>query len=84
MNETEECARILSVSWSVKEAVYKTLDDEDQREFIMKDWYKINDLRGRPLICNPIYESLKKNETFLCTISHDGDLVSSFVLRKRL
>lgn len=84
MNNTEECARILSVSWSVKEAIYKTLDDEDQRDFRMKDWYKINDERGRPLIYNPIYDALRKKEAFLCSISHDGDLVSSFVLRKRL
>lgn len=83
-NKTEDCARMLSVSWSVKEAIYKTLDDEDQRKFVMKDWYKINDDRGRPLIGNSTHQSIKENEVFLCTISHDGDLVNSFVLRKHI
>lgn len=83
-NNIEECARILSISWCIKEAIYKTLDDEDQRNFIMKDWYKRNDERGRPVIGNVEYSKRKKDEKFLCSISHDGDLVNSFVLRQKL
>lgn len=78
-DDIERCAQILSVSWCVKESIYKTLDDEDQKGFIMNQWYKVNDERGRPKIgC----ENYKRKEEFLCSISHDGDLVSSFVLRQ--
>lgn len=78
-NDLELCNRILSVSWCVKEAIYKTLDPEDQKEFKMAQWYKINDFNGRPIIANSNYH---KNEEFLCSITHDSDLVSAFVLRQ--
>lgn len=83
-NNIVECAKLLSISWCVKEAIYKTLDNEDQTEFIMKDWYKTNDNRGRPLIGNTTYMTQKTNEEFLCSLSHDGDLVSSFILRQSI
>lgn len=81
-NNIEECAKILSISWSIKESIYKTLDDKDQHEFIMKDWYKTNDERGRPIIGNHNYMSVKRDESFLCSISHDGGFVNTFVLRQ--
>lgn len=80
-NNLEQCAQILSVSWCIKEAIYKTLDDTDQNTFIMNQWYKSNDERGRPIIGCENYN--KPNEEFLCSISHDGDLVSSFILRQQ-
>lgn len=79
-NKIEECARILSISWCIKEAIYKTLDDENQNNFVMSEWYKTNDERGRPIIGNESYN--RTNEEFLCSISHDGNMVSSFVLRQ--
>lgn len=78
-NNIAECSRILSISWCVKEAIYKTLDDVDQSNFIMSHWYKINDQRGRPIIGN---SNTTLKDDFLCSVSHDGDLVTAFVLRQ--
>ncbi|GME67491.1 unnamed protein product [[Candida] boidinii] len=78
----ESCCNILSVSWCCKEAVFKTLDSKDQKVFSFKDWYKINDLNGRPFIYNDNYLKSNQNEEFLLTISHDNDLIISTVLRQ--
>ncbi|AWU76528.1 hypothetical protein CAS74_000473 [Pichia kudriavzevii] len=80
-HDIERCARILSISWCVKEAIFKTLDGEDQSNFVMSDWYKTNDLRGRPQVGNDKYLKIKQEE-FLCSLSHDGNLVSSFIIRQ--
>lgn len=79
-NNIEECSRILSTAWCVKEAIYKTLNDAEQASFSMNCWYKINDERGRPVIGNTLS---MMNDEFLCSISHDGDLITAFVLRQR-
>lgn len=78
----ESCCNILSVSWCCKEAIFKTLDLKDQKTFSFKDWYKINDLNGRPFIYNDNYLKSNENEEFLLTISHDNDLIISTVLRQ--
>ncbi|TID21928.1 hypothetical protein CANINC_003412 [Pichia inconspicua] len=77
-NDILKCSRLLSTSWCVKEAIYKTLDDVEQANFSMSHWYKISDERGRPIIGNN--DSIVKDK-FLCSISHDGDLITAFVLR---
>lgn len=77
--DLEACNRILSVSWCVKEAIYKTLDPADQKTFQMARWYKVNDENGRPLVG---VEGYARNEEFLCSITHDAHLVSAFVLRQ--
>ena len=71
------------MSWCLKEAIYKPLDSDDQKQFKMTQWYKINDSNGRPIIGvdQPIYP---KSEQSLCSITHDADLVSAFVLRQSL
>lgn len=81
-NDIERCAKILSVSWSIKESIYKTLDNNNQRNFVMKDWYKTNDERGRPIIGNKKYLLNNKGEQFLCSISHDGGFINTVVLRQ--
>lgn len=83
LNDVDNCSKILSVSWCVKEAIYKTLDDYDQTNFRMNEWHKTNDARGRPIIGNEIYSKLHPNENFLCSLSHDGDFISSFVIRQK-
>ncbi len=80
-NDIEKCSKILSGAWCVKEAIYKTLDDDDQKNFIMSEWYKKNDLRGRPIIGNENYAMKHPDEEFQCSISHDGEYMSSVVLR---
>ncbi|ODV84591.1 hypothetical protein CANARDRAFT_176818 [[Candida] arabinofermentans NRRL YB-2248] len=82
-NNLNKCVSILSGSWCVKEAIFKTLDFENQKNFKMSDWFKINNLNGLPIIGNENYMKLTlKEEEFLVSISHDGDYIISTVLRQ--
>lgn len=81
INNIEKCSQILSGAWCMKEAIYKTLDDADQTNFIMNEWYKGNDSRGRPFIGNDRYLKEHLKEDFQCSVSHDGEYISSVVLR---
>lgn len=77
-NDLNMCNKILSVSWCVKEAIYKTLDPIDQSQFKMSQWYKINDSNGKPII--GVDRDMK--DEFICSLSHDSNFVSAFVLRQ--
>lgn len=77
-DQRERCAEILSTSWCVKEAIYKTLTDEEQARFRMNQWYKVNSENGRPVIGNDCQVS----GNFMVSISHDMDLVNAVVLRQ--
>lgn len=72
-------ARLLSGSWCVKEAVFKSLSPAEQARFRFRDWYKINDADGRPVVRNDTYSP---QDEFLVSVSHDGDYVVSYVLRQ--
>lgn len=76
--------RFLASSWSSKEALYKSLDEERQRQFEMKHWYRASsggkDQKGHRH--EILSDSLKyPNEKFWLSISHDGDYTSAFVVR---
>ncbi|ODQ82621.1 hypothetical protein BABINDRAFT_159173 [Babjeviella inositovora NRRL Y-12698] len=75
-----ECTRLLSGSWAAKEAVYKTLDSEDQKGFSFKKWYKYSNVQGKPFIQGTEYA--KPNEEFLLSMSHDSDFLIATVLRQ--
>jgi len=77
----EQTLRILAGSWAVKEAVFKCLDDKDQRCQLFKDWYKYNTSNGRPMIGGE-YLKNNPNEEFLLSISHDDDTLIATVLRQ--
>ncbi|ODV63799.1 uncharacterized protein ASCRUDRAFT_98925 [Ascoidea rubescens DSM 1968] len=80
-NDINMCSKILTSSWSSKEALFKTLDLKDQKLFNFNQWYKINDINGKPIINNLDYIQSYPNEQFLLTLSDDGDYLTSIVLR---
>lgn len=87
LHPTERCklsqdpqvaCRLLASTWAAKEALYKSLDQEDQKIFQFKHWYRtVQD--GKRILKNNSY---KKEDEFLVSISHDGDYTSAFVIRK--
>ncbi|CCH41043.1 Holo-[acyl-carrier-protein] synthase [Wickerhamomyces ciferrii] len=68
-------------SWAMKEAVFKCLDDKDQYGQKFKDWFKYNELNGRPKI-GGLYLEKFPNEEFLLSISHDEDILIASVIRQ--
>lgn len=64
-------------SWAAKEAVFKTLDTVDQKQFQFKDWcrYKKD---GKPYIRR---DPPDMRSEFLLLISHDEDHLIAMVLR---
>lgn len=79
--DIEQRTRILAGSWAIKEAVYKTLDPSDQRNFQFKEWYRYYNDRGRPFVTG---NSAPKNEEFLISISHELDVLVATVLRQEI
>lgn len=81
-NKLNECISLISGSWASKEAVYKTLDDEYQRQFQFKNWYKYYNEQGKPFIRSDFYK--KENEEFQLSVSHDDGLLVATVLRQEI
>lgn len=81
-NKLNECISLISGSWASKEAVYKTLDDEYQRQFQFKNWYRYYNEQGKPFIRSDFYK--KKNEEFQLSVSHDDGLLVATVLRQKI
>lgn len=80
-DDTRGVVDLLSGSWCVKEAVYKSLDHGDQEGFRFRQWFKGNDPHGRPFI-GGTYLDDRPNETFVVSISHDGGIIMSTVIRQ--
>ncbi|EER32987.1 conserved hypothetical protein [Candida tropicalis MYA-3404] len=74
--------QFLTGSWAAKEAVFKTLDIEDQKKFSFNQWYRYHDPNGKPFIWNDNYGL--RDEEFHLSISHDDSLIIATVLRQRV
>lgn len=81
-NKLNECISLISGSWASKEAVYKTLDCEYQKQFQFKNWYRYYNEQGKPFIRSDLYK--KENEEFHLSISHDDGLLVATVLRQKI
>lgn len=75
----DQCVKYISGSWASKEAVFKTLELQDQKLFAFKDWYRYYNESGKPHIRNDKYGN---SEQFLLSLSHDGDILIANVLRQ--
>lgn len=64
--------------WAAKEAVFKTLDAEDQKVFLFNLWSR-RTVGQKPEIVNDAHL-----DKFLLSISHDDDILVATVLRQRL
>lgn len=80
-NDERRCVALLAGSWGAKEALFKSLDREDQRKFLFNRWYRYYSEEGRPHIKGDGYT--RTNEEFLLSVSHDGGVVFATVLRQR-
>lgn len=67
----------LASAWSIKEAVFKSLPSEMQKGFTFKEWYRFKNPDGRPGVA---WDHGKPK--FWVSLSHDGDYVSSFIIRE--
>lgn len=63
----------------MKEAVFKTLDDDEQRRFRFNQWYRVYDGNGRPRVAHEAHTP----DEFMVLLSHDGDFVVATVLRQK-
>lgn len=64
--------------WAAKEALFKSLDPQDQRGFTFNEWRRTY-AKGKPTIG---LDGYKRPEEFMLTISHDGGILVATVLRK--
>jgi len=78
---TDRQVQFLTGSWAAKEALFKTLQQDEQNEFNFNEWYRFNDETGKPFIWNDKYDP--NCEEFHLSISHDDSLVVATVLRQR-
>lgn len=61
--------------WATKEAVFKSLDNAEQRTFAMAKYYKYAE-NGRPAVGPDA-------DRFLLSVSHDTDVLVATVIRLR-
>lgn len=83
--EERECIQSLSLlqlqqhlasAWAAKEAVYKSLPIDEQKQCIFSHWRKIR--------CGGRFEmksDLHRSDTLLLSLSHDGDYTIAMVTR---
>ncbi|CAH6718291.1 mitochondrial holo-[acyl-carrier-protein] synthase [[Candida] jaroonii] len=79
--DSSKVTKYLAGNWAMKEAIYKTLDESDQKFFQFNQWFKLYNERGKPDISNDDYH---KPEEFLLSISHDEDVLVATVLRQEV
>lgn len=72
--------RYMAGSWAIKEAVYKSLDEEEQKKFTFHQWYRMK-TNEKPGIGSESYS--KRDEEFLVSVSHDDDVLMASVIRQR-
>ncbi|KAK9464281.1 4'-phosphopantetheinyl transferase superfamily [Lipomyces arxii] len=67
----------LARCWSIKEALYKSLDTKRQVGFIMREWCTIDPAGGMPTISG---SSLYDDEQFFVSVTHDGEYLIAAVI----
>ncbi|KAG5360508.1 hypothetical protein CJU89_3581 [Yarrowia sp. B02] len=82
MSSYPDHVQFVASTFSAKEALFKTLDRQDQKLFEFKEWQRgVDEVTGRRLLSNPDYR-LMSSEEFVVSVSHDGDYTIANVLRK--
>lgn len=70
-------ATYVAGSWAAKEALFKTIDPVDQKNFQFNQWYRTS-VHQKPAI---FFDGVR-NDQFLLSILHDGDHLVATVLRQ--
>lgn len=81
LEDSKSASFYLANSWACKEALYKSLGPLDQRNCRFNHWYKTHTADGKPIIQCDEYARLHPDEQFFLSISHDGDYLSTFIIR---
>jgi phosphopantetheine--protein transferase-like protein len=79
-SNVDESIRFIAGSWSIKEALFKTLDPDEQEKFNFNHWYKSYNSNGKPFVSNDNYNC---DESFLVSVSHDHEMLVANVLRQK-
>lgn len=74
-----DSAAYMAGCWAAKEALFKTLDSDEQKKFEFKNWYRFSDDK-KPYLGSDKYH---KEEEFLLSISHDTGVLIATVLRQK-
>lgn len=69
--------RYVAGCWAAKEALFKTLEPENQKVFAFRDWHRRTE-DGKPEIVGD------HPDQFLLSISHDDDMLVATVLRQKM
>ncbi|KAK9374719.1 4'-phosphopantetheinyl transferase superfamily [Lipomyces chichibuensis] len=64
--------------WSIKEALYKSLDKSRQSYFQMRDWNTIDPDSPKPTVSG---EAINRDEDFFVSVTHDGEYLLAIVIR---
>ena len=72
----EKSVVYLAGTWAIKEAIYKSIDDADQKKFQFNRWYRVYGSRGQPIVGSDVFDK------FLVSVSHDGGTLIASVIRQ--
>ncbi|KAK9390830.1 4'-phosphopantetheinyl transferase superfamily [Lipomyces mesembrius] len=64
--------------WSIKEALFKSLDKSRQSCFQMREWNTIDPGSSKPTVS---CEAISKDEDFFVSVTHDGEYLLAAVIR---
>ncbi|KAK9325673.1 4'-phosphopantetheinyl transferase superfamily [Lipomyces orientalis] len=64
--------------WSIKEALFKSLDESRQSGFQMRDWNTIHASSPKPIVSGGL---IRNDEDFFVSVTHDGEYVLAAVIR---
>ncbi|KAK9330175.1 4'-phosphopantetheinyl transferase superfamily [Lipomyces starkeyi] len=64
--------------WSIKEALFKSLDKSRQSCFQMRDWNTIDPSSPKPTVSG---EAINRDEDFFVSVTHDGEYLLAAVIR---
>ncbi|KAK9462925.1 4'-phosphopantetheinyl transferase superfamily [Lipomyces oligophaga] len=73
--------RFLARCWSVKEALFKSLDNSRQQHFEFKEWCTVSENMTEKPAAPSITSPHMEDETFKVSLSHDGEYITAIVLR---
>ncbi|KAI5963514.1 uncharacterized protein KGF55_002394 [Candida pseudojiufengensis] len=79
---TERQIQYITGAWASKEALFKTLGPEDQKNYNFNQWYRYHDSYNKPFIWSDHYNV--EDEEFHLSLSHDDTLVIATVLRQKV
>lgn len=78
----KECSVFLGTIWALKEALFKSLDKDLQKNFKFKNWYRTHNNLGMPILKSDLGYNVY--EKYILSVSHEKNLILASVLRQKL